>query len=53
MEDSRPSITGSPLSPFLRAFFAVRSRYAEEQLAFAVKRGVRQYVVLGAGLAAA
>jgi methyltransferase (TIGR00027 family) len=41
---------GSPLSPLLRAFFAVRSRYAEDQLALAVKRGVRQYVVLGAGL---
>jgi methyltransferase (TIGR00027 family) len=41
---------GSPLSPFLRAFFAVRSRYAEDQLALGVERGVRQYVVLGAGL---
>ena len=34
----------------LRAFVVVRSRYAEEQLAEAVARGVRQYVVLGAGL---
>jgi methyltransferase (TIGR00027 family) len=34
----------------LRAFLAVRSRYAEEQLASAVARGVRQYVLLGAGL---
>jgi methyltransferase (TIGR00027 family) len=34
----------------LRAFIAVRSRYAEEQLAIAVQDGVRQYVVLGAGL---
>ena len=34
----------------LRAFLAVRSRYAEDQLARAVERGVRQYVVLGAGL---
>jgi methyltransferase (TIGR00027 family) len=33
-----------------RAFMAVRSRYAEDQLATAVKQGVRQYVVLGAGL---
>jgi len=33
-----------------RAFMAVRSRYAEDQLAEAVARGVRQYVVLGAGL---
>jgi methyltransferase (TIGR00027 family) len=34
----------------LRAFIAVRSRYAEDQLERAVESGVRQYVVLGAGL---
>jgi len=34
----------------MRAFLAVRSRYAEDQLAAAVARGVRQYVLLGAGL---
>jgi methyltransferase (TIGR00027 family) len=34
----------------LRAFIAVRSRYAEDQLARAIANGVRQYVVLGAGL---
>ena len=34
----------------LRAFMAVRSRLAEDALAEAVGRGVRQYVVLGAGL---
>ena len=34
----------------LRAFIAVRSRYAEEQLSLAVSRGIRQYVLLGAGL---
>ncbi len=34
----------------LRAFVAARSRYAEDRLAEAVNRGVRQYVVLGAGL---
>jgi methyltransferase (TIGR00027 family) len=33
-----------------RAFMAVRSRYAEDELARAVAQGVRQYVVLGAGL---
>jgi methyltransferase (TIGR00027 family) len=33
-----------------RAFMAVRSRYAEDELAGAVAHGVRQYVVLGAGL---
>jgi methyltransferase (TIGR00027 family) len=34
----------------LRAFIVVRSRFAEDELALAVARGVRQYVVLGAGL---
>jgi len=34
----------------LRAFVALRSRFAEDQLARAVHRGVGQYVVLGAGL---
>lgn len=38
----------SPAS--LRAFLAARSRFAEDELARAVERGVRQYVVLGAGL---
>lgn len=33
-----------------RAFMAVRSRYVEDKLAEAVARGIRQYVVLGAGL---
>jgi methyltransferase (TIGR00027 family) len=41
---------GSSFSRALRAFIAARSRYAEDQLARAVQRGVRQYVVLGAGL---
>jgi methyltransferase (TIGR00027 family) len=34
----------------LRAFIALRSRYAEDELACAIQRGVRQYVILGAGL---
>lgn len=34
----------------LRAVLAVRSRIAEDELAAAVARGVRQYVLLGAGL---
>jgi methyltransferase (TIGR00027 family) len=38
------------VSSSFRAFMAVRSRYAEDELAEAVARGVRQYVVLGAGL---
>jgi methyltransferase (TIGR00027 family) len=33
-----------------RAFMAVRSRYVEDKLAEAVTQGVRQYVILGAGL---
>lgn len=39
-----------PPSRSLRAFIAVRSRYAEDQLANAVQQGVQQYVILGAGL---
>jgi methyltransferase (TIGR00027 family) len=34
----------------LRAFIATRSRFTEDCLAEAMKRGVRQYVLLGAGL---
>jgi len=34
----------------VRASMAARSRYAEDQLARSVERGVRQYVILGAGL---
>jgi methyltransferase (TIGR00027 family) len=34
----------------LRASLAARSRYAEDELHLAVDRGIRQYVVLGAGL---
>jgi methyltransferase (TIGR00027 family) len=34
----------------LRAFLVARSRFAEDELARAIERGVRQYVVLGAGL---
>ena len=34
----------------LRAFVAARSRYAEDELGAFFARGVRQYVVLGAGL---
>ena len=38
------------LSPYLRAFLAARSRYAEDELALGLRRGVCQYVILGAGL---
>ncbi len=34
----------------LRAYIAMRSRHAEDRLVEAVARGVRQYVLLGAGL---
>jgi len=37
-------------APRLRALVAARSRYSEDELAAAVQRGVRQCVVLGAGL---
>lgn len=35
---------------YLRAEVALRSRYVEDGLAEAIQRGVRQYVILGAGL---
>ena len=40
----------SALAPLFRATLAVRSRYAEDKLALGVQNGVRQYVILGAGL---
>ena len=46
--DNPASQTG--LDRAARAFMAVRSRIAEDALADAVQRHVRQYVVLGAGL---
>lgn len=39
-----------PFSKALRSGFLLRNRYAEDSLAEAVKRGVRQYLILGAGL---
>ncbi len=39
-----------PFDRALRTFVAVRSRFAEDEFAEAVARGVRQYVALGAGL---
>ena len=50
--EARAQIHTTPLNldPRRRAFMAARSRYAEDQLARAIDRGVRQYVVLGAGL---
>jgi methyltransferase (TIGR00027 family) len=39
-----------PFSRGMRAFLVARSRYAEDNLQRAVVQGVRQYVLLGAGL---
>src|SRR5262244_3851139 len=39
-----------PLKRLVRSSFVVRSRFAEDQLAEAVRAGVQQYVLLGAGL---
>jgi O-methyltransferase involved in polyketide biosynthesis len=39
-----------PDFPRMRAVFTLRNRYAEDELAQAVREGVSQYVVLGAGL---
>jgi methyltransferase (TIGR00027 family) len=55
-EASEPGIlaefgdSGDPLSIVLRTLFALRSRFAEDRLAQAAERGVRQYVMIGAGL---
>lgn len=45
-----PFVLNDPLSRSLRAALVVRSRLAEDELARSVAAGVRQYVVLGAGL---
>lgn len=45
-----PAAEAHPLSRSFRAFMAARSRFAEDQLEAAFHQGVRQYVVLGAGL---
>ncbi len=41
---------GKRIGRSIRAFMAARSRYAEDQLALAIARGARKYVILGAGL---
>ena len=40
----------SRVSSYLRAFMAARARFAEDQLARLRANGLRQYVILGAGL---
>jgi methyltransferase (TIGR00027 family) len=42
--------TGNPLAAIGRLFTAARSRIAEDALSGAVERGIRQIVILGAGL---
>ena len=49
LRDNPREFDRSPLAPFFRAAFAARSRFAEDELREAYARGVRQYVVLGAG----
>ena len=45
-----PEAYQTPERQALRAHVVLRSRFAEDRLALAVKRGVTQYVILGAGL---
>ena len=45
-----PTGIDRPFSIAMRAHLVARSRYAEDNLAHAVANGVRQYVLLGAGL---
>lgn len=40
----------SRLHRYLRAIVIARSRFVEDELSVAINRGVRQYVILGAGL---
>ncbi len=40
----------SRVSSYLRAFMAARARFTEDQLAHLRSAGIRQYVILGAGL---
>jgi O-methyltransferase involved in polyketide biosynthesis len=38
------------LNRYFRAIAVARSRFVEDELSLSIKRGVRQYVILGAGL---
>jgi methyltransferase (TIGR00027 family) len=38
------------LHSYLRAIVVARSRFVEDELSMAIRRGLRQYVILGAGL---
>jgi methyltransferase (TIGR00027 family) len=48
--EAAPGKFETPGSRHMRAFMVARARYAEDELAAALARGARQYVVLGAGL---
>jgi methyltransferase (TIGR00027 family) len=48
--EADPSALQTPLLRALRCAVAIRSRWAEDRLGEALARGVRQYVILGAGL---
>jgi methyltransferase (TIGR00027 family) len=50
LETDPLQLEGGARAMFLRAYLVARSRLAEDELARAVERGVRQYVILGAGL---
>ncbi len=49
LRENPPMREASLAGPYLRAFFVMRSRFAEDELAAAAGWGVKQYVVLGAG----
>ena len=40
----------TPTESRYRAYLAARARYAEDELQIAINRGIKQYVILGAGL---
>src|SRR5262249_40993252 len=46
----RPAQFQNRLERTVRALMVVRARYAEDELARSIQRGVRQYIILGAGL---
>jgi methyltransferase (TIGR00027 family) len=47
--EADPGPANAPMAIGVRSHVVLRSRYAEDRLAEAVRRGVRQCVVLGAG----
>ncbi len=47
---SDPATQAEPIAVAMRAFMAVRARFAEDHLAEAVRNGATQFCILGAGL---